>query len=90
MIQSVHISSLFGAKGATICLKSEKICPQLAHFSHRFFKADRLLACIFHGDAFDEVKRGFRGARAVPAEPENHAGLLAVNGRVIFCLPPVG
>ena len=28
------------------------------------------LACIFHGGAFDEVKRGFRGACAAPAEPE--------------------
>ena len=48
------------------------------------------LACIFHGGTFDEVKRGFRGARAVPAEPESHAGLFAVNGRVIFCLTDHG
>ena len=33
------------------------------------------LTCIFHGVAFDEVKRGFRGACAAPAEPENHAEL---------------
>ncbi len=48
------------------------------------------LICIFHGGTFDEVKRGFRGARAVPAEPERHAGLLAVNGRVIFYLTDHG
>ncbi len=33
------------------------------------------LTCIFHGVAFDEVKRVIRGARAAPAEPESHAGL---------------
>ena len=48
------------------------------------------LACLFHGGTFDEVKRGFRGARAVPAEPESHAGLFAVNGRVIFYLTDHG
>ncbi len=48
------------------------------------------LASIFHGGVFDEVKRGFRGARAVPAEPESHAGLFVVNGRVIFCLTDHG
>jgi hypothetical protein len=43
MIWAVHISPLFYAKGTTIGLKSVKICPHPAHFSHRFFKSDRLL-----------------------------------------------
>jgi hypothetical protein len=65
MSQSTHISSLFGAKGTTICLKSEKwgkqgfrrqaktrkICSRLAHFSLRFFKSDRLLDALLFGFA---------------------------------------
>jgi hypothetical protein len=41
---AVHIFPLFRAKGTTIGLKSGKICPRPVHFSHRFFKSDRLLA----------------------------------------------
>jgi hypothetical protein len=42
-IWTVQISPVFGAKGTTICLKTVKICLRPAHFSHRFFKSDRLL-----------------------------------------------
>jgi hypothetical protein len=45
MIWTVQISPVFGAKGTTICLKTVKIFPRPDHFSHRFFKSDRLLVC---------------------------------------------
>jgi hypothetical protein len=68
MTQSAHISSLFGAKGTAICLKSEKICPRLAHFSLRFFKSDRLLVSAFEklvinpslGLASGHIRDGYR------------------------------
>jgi exodeoxyribonuclease VII small subunit len=49
MIWTVHIFPLVRAKGTTTGSKSGKIrgglgpCPRPDHFSHRFFKSDRLL-----------------------------------------------